>query len=93
LPHCVGVNMNAMSKMSQFSPVVFALLGLICGLIISKSYVLGFTCLGACLGALVGIIASVMCLVVDRKNCVSTAALVCNLILFVVIAKELQLFG
>lgn len=83
--------MNFMSKVSQFSPVVCTLLGLVCGLIAGKSYVPGFTCLGACLGAALGLIASLMCLVANRKNYTGMGALVCNLALFILIARELQL--
>lgn len=83
--------MNSIIQMLRFSPVAFAVTGMICGLIISADFLVAFVCLGACMGAAIGIITAVMCLVANQKSYVSMAALACNLILFVVIAREMQL--
>jgi hypothetical protein len=80
-------------KVLQFSPIACAVMGMFCGLIVSEKYLIAFICLGACLGAVIGIISAVICLATMRKNCVSIATLVCNVILFVVIARELQIIG
>jgi len=85
--------MKFLVKVMQFSPIACAVIGMLCGLIISEKHLISFICLGACLGAIIGIISAVICLVTMRKNCVSIVTLVCNVILFVVIARELQIIG
>jgi hypothetical protein len=85
--------MNYIIKILQFSPIVFSIIGLICGLIISEKLLIAFICLGACMGAVIGIISAVICLIANQKCCVSIAALVSNILIFVVLAKELQIIG
>lgn len=77
-------------KMLQYSPVAFAFLGLICGLIFSNTLIMGFACLGALLGAMVGIFSAMRCLLI-QKNYVSMVSLAVNVVLFIVIAKEMQI--
>ncbi len=77
----------------KYATIVFALIGLACGAIFQLSYTWGLVSLLTCFGAALSVIAAAICMYVHRINKVNALSLVLNLILFIVIARELQLFG
>jgi len=77
----------------KYATVVFALIGLACGAIFHLIYTWGLVSLLTCFGAAVSVIAAAICMYVHRINTVNVLSLVLNLLLFIIIARELQLFG
>lgn len=80
-------------KALMLSPVTLGVIGLILGLVFSRSYLEGFMWLGVCFGALVGTCAAVGCLFNSRFKCANISYLAVNLIIFVVVAKEMMIIA
>lgn len=80
-------------KALMLSPVTLGIIGLGLGLIFSRSYLEGFMWLGVCFGALVGTCASVGCLVNSRFKCANVVYLAVNVIIFVIVAKEMMIIA
>lgn len=77
----------------KYATVVFAVIGLVCGAILQLRFTWGLVSLLTCFGAGLSVIAAGICMYVHRINRVNILSLVLNLLLFIVIARELQLFG
>lgn len=85
--------MRSMYMTLKYATVAFAVIGLACGAVFHLSYTWGLVSLLTCFGAAVSVIAAGICMYVHRVNKVNSLSLVLNLLLFIVIARELQLFG
>ncbi len=87
------MNENKVVMAMRFSAVVFGMIGLCLGFIFFKHAATAFAVLGVTFGTLVGVVAAVYCLVINRRNCVSLASLIGNLVLFIIVAREMQIIG
>jgi hypothetical protein len=82
------MSQQSILKSLQFSPLIFGLLGLVAGLVFSRSAFEGLMYLGVCVGSCVGMLAALSCLLRQGQKCLSMASLVVNAGLFYVVARE-----
>jgi hypothetical protein len=76
---------------SKYATIIFAFLGLLCGVLLQHSYTMTFAFLGGLIGAAVSIVTSAASMIVNRINRMNVISLVLNLILFIVIARGIQM--
>jgi len=77
----------------KYATVVFALAGLLYGSLAHVSYTTSLVCLLACIGAALSVLAAVTCMLVNRVNRVNVLSMILNLILFIVLAREMDIIG
>ena len=85
--------MRMISMTFKYATIVFALAGLVYGSLSHLPYTTSLVCLLACIGAAVSVIAAAACMLVNRVNRVNVLSLILNLILFIVLAKEMEIIG
>ena len=82
-----------MLRALQLSPVIFGCFGLLAGFVFSSAYTEGFMWLGVCLGSFVGFCVSAGYLLRSDRNYSTVATVLFNLVLFYIVAKEIQIIN
>ncbi len=87
------MNGNPLKNVLPFSGIILGLTGFLIGLFFFRNLMVGIAVMGVLAGAVVGIVAAISCLIINRRYCVGAVSLVFNLILFIIVAKEMQILG
>jgi len=87
------MNGNPLMNVLPFSAVILGLTGLLVSMFFFRNLMAGVAVMGVLAGAVVGIVAAITCLIINRRYCAGAVSLVFNLILFIIVAREMQIIG